>query len=708
MNRSFQYLILALFVIISSANDLPSNSFTEQKSDLSDVIINPECRAFFKYIGEHDSRNPKLNYDKQVLSEKSGHNLNDLGNYHGCISNTSYNYFVIQIGYVPQNVSGFVGLCSPSYCNSSDWSNETKWLQDLIPTIGGPNLSNLSFAFIDPMNLNVHADTATFLVVTLIGVLVALVLVSTFCANFLTGKPKQAGRLDEGHYTRLADSQLSGTTAPLMILGRYPSGVSSLTSDKDDGVRAEREEVPLTFFGKILQSFDISKNFDEVIGKEERADHDKNIQLWSGIKAFTLIHVVLGNVFLLSNTSKNAPAALYFAQRSWMFLGISAAAYGIDMFFFISGFLAAYHLLGLLKGMSFGLLNLFRLYFHRWIRLWPTYIFVLLFFWKVVPFMTNGPIWFQLVNFSQSCNDSWWKNFLFVDNIFPSSVNQHCMIWGLSAPIDFQMFLILPFVVWIYIKDREYGKTALWMLILIGIIASYSFAIQANLPFTVQIDPPPNVSDIFNNFVSNPLIHWSPYFIGAYAGLLYRNYKNGENNFYRWISHYSNRTSGYIISGIAFALLMVLIFPLPRTEQVGTYIWPQSLVYFWASAGRPLIVLCVWFFLLPCLTGYLKPIRNFLNWGVWKILANLVYPIYLVHFIVILYIISSDTQFGEFSLVRKTYFTITILIVSMVWAILLHLLVEKPFIALERGMFAERKDRFCLQGLTDSTSIVKV
>jgi len=424
------------------------------------------------------------------------------------------------------------------------------------------------------------------------------------------------------------------------------------------------------------------------------------------LKLSVFFYVVIGNVFLLSNTSKNAPAALYFAQKSWFFLGVSGAAYAIDLFFFVSGFLGAFHLFGLLKGMPFGLLNLFRVYFHRFIRLWPTYIFVLLVFWKVAPFMTSGPIWFQFVNFSQSCDGSWWKNLLFLDNIFPGPVNQHCMIWGLSAPIDFQMFLTLPFIVWIYNKDREYGKTALWLMIVGGIIASYSFAIQSNLPFTVQIDPPPNVNDIFNEFVSNPLIHYAPYFIGAYAGLLYKNYKNGESNFYSWIAH--NRVSGYIISFVGLALLICFIFPLPRTEQIGTYIWPQSLVYFWASAGRPLIVICVWFFLLPSMTGYMKPIRNFLSWGIFKMFSSLAYPIYLVHFIVILYITSSDSQFSEFSVVRKMYFTLTVLIVSFVWAAILHLLVEKPFIALERGMMAERKERFCLQGLTDSASIVKV
>ncbi len=49
----------------------------------------------------------------------------------------------------------------------------------------------------------------------------------------------------------------------------------------------------------------------------------------------------MGNVFLLSNTSKNAPAGLYFAQNSCWFLWVSGTVYTFDVFLFVSGFLAA-------------------------------------------------------------------------------------------------------------------------------------------------------------------------------------------------------------------------------------------------------------------------------------------------------------------------------------------------------------------------------
>jgi len=34
-------------------------------------------------------------------------------------------------------------------------------------------------------------------------------------------------------------------------------------------------------------------------------------------------------------------------------------------------------------------------YLHRFIRIWPTYMFTFIIIWKLTPYMGSGPIWSQ-------------------------------------------------------------------------------------------------------------------------------------------------------------------------------------------------------------------------------------------------------------------------------------------------------------------------
>lgn len=38
-----------------------------------------------------------------------------------------------------------------------------------------------------------------------------------------------------------------------------------------------------------------------------------------------------------------------------------------------------------------------KLYFHRFIRLWPTYMVCLFFFWKLSNYVGGGPMWYLYV-----------------------------------------------------------------------------------------------------------------------------------------------------------------------------------------------------------------------------------------------------------------------------------------------------------------------
>ena len=69
---------------------------------------------------------------------------------------------------------------------------------------------------------------------------------------------------------------------------------------------------------------------------------------------------------------------------------------------------------------------------HRIIRIWPTYMLAVLFFWKVAPYFGDGPIWRTFYDISCSCNNGGvlW-NMFFIDNFGNHGPNgmDYCFGW---------------------------------------------------------------------------------------------------------------------------------------------------------------------------------------------------------------------------------------------------------------------------------------
>ena len=69
----------------------------------------------------------------------------------------------------------------------------------------------------------------------------------------------------------------------------------------------------------------------------------------------------------------------------------------------------------------------------RFLRLTPVYMFVLLFFWKVMPLIGSGPYWEDVAASSVApCDDYWWTNLLYINNLYPfaQGVGAQCMPVG--------------------------------------------------------------------------------------------------------------------------------------------------------------------------------------------------------------------------------------------------------------------------------------
>lgn len=101
---------------------------------------------------------------------------------------------------------------------------------------------------------------------------------------------------------------------------------------------------------------------------------------------------------------------------------VLAADLIVDIFFWMTAFLSSYYLLLRLKtnyGQFGGWKSIIRIYFHRVMRLLPTYAFALFIFWKIlVLFGGSGPMFF-MYSTATECSSFWIWHLTFLNNVIP-------------------------------------------------------------------------------------------------------------------------------------------------------------------------------------------------------------------------------------------------------------------------------------------------
>lgn len=346
-----------------------------------------------------------------------------------------------------------------------------------------------------------------------------------------------------------------------------------------------------------------------------------------------MLYVVFGHSFLFGTTYiDNLPDLPDFADSWWMLI-LNAALFSVDVFFYMSGFLFAYIGIGKLKKMRPTPLNFVGLCIHRLLRFWPAYALAILFFWRVLPMMGSGPVWFQMTQYTSLCDTTIWQNFLLLDDFLVQSAN-YCYGWGWYLSNDFQMFLVTPLFIWLYIKRRRIGKLAMLGLMIVSwivaIIVGFQLHLKASPPTTGGMTNPSGFADYY----VKPYIRLPPYFIGVLAGLMYKEYKDKIGSSYR-IGTYLEK-SPYARNIVWFFGLMIILLLtfLPRQVQgSGTeYLnWPEWFHVLFRAFQKSLYVVGLTMMIIPILVGEKNLFKRFMSHPILVPLARLSFSAYLVH-----------------------------------------------------------------------------
>lgn len=359
----------------------------------------------------------------------------------------------------------------------------------------------------------------------------------------------------------------------------------------------------------------------------------------NGMRVISMFWVILGHTYFFLfafNMFKNIVLAhLHFGPR-FTAQPILNGFFSVDSFFYISGFLVAY-LTSREMSRRKGNFPFISYYLHRILRLTPTYMFVLFFFWFLTTHFINGPnapiVAGPGTAAYNSCVSYWWTNLLYINNFHPVEFNAECMGWTWYLANDMQFFVITPLYLillhtWFPAGVLALGITLLSSFGVTGFIAAY-YDYPANVFYNLYagITPDPNQPTVDTEIYGKPYCRIGPYLVGILMGyVIFKKYRINFGPLLNWIIH-------ILLWIIAFILGMATVYGFYSSYHGHTLSKAENVIYFMFARTTWGVALAIVTYV--CHYGYGGFINRFLSQPFWVPLSRLTFNAYLVHEIIL-------------------------------------------------------------------------
>ena len=168
----------------------------------------------------------------------------------------------------------------------------------------------------------------------------------------------------------------------------------------------------------MLSCFSFTENLSKLFTIKEEGV--QTFKIFNGVRAFSIFCVIYCHDYLVRFrvVSNIADYNAIMSDVGWVTLAPSAY-FAVDVFFFLGGFLAAYMVIEKLTKMKRITPAIVpSMWLHRFLRIWPTFAFCLLFYYKLTPYFFSGPIWSMYITETKYCDGTFWRNLLFIDNMW--------------------------------------------------------------------------------------------------------------------------------------------------------------------------------------------------------------------------------------------------------------------------------------------------
>ncbi|EDO47385.1 predicted protein [Nematostella vectensis] len=428
---------------------------------------------------------------------------------------------------------------------------------------------------------------------------------------------------------------------------------------------------------RLLLCFSLTKNAGRIMDMDVPADAITSL---NGMRFISMTWVILGHTYLWmlsTGVVNNYKTALEIVHR-FSFQAINNAFLSVDSFFFLSGLLMAY--LGLRQmNRRNGHLPLLQFYLHRFLRLTPTYMFVIWFYVSLEPHLGSGPLWYTHQMGNPACEKYWWTNVLYINNFYPNELIKECLGWSWYLANDMQFFAISPvllYMIYRYFTGLFAGVGGLLAasFVVTGVLIGY-YKLPVALAGEIE-----GGQDYTNMIYVKPYCRIAPYLVGLALGYLFHKDKQRTS-----LLHF-RPVMVFILLGWIVAIVCGLASLYGLYKNFRTHPEPfnmtENVIY--GVFGRFAWAVALAWVIYTCHTGVGGTINSILSARIWIPLSRLTYSAYLLHPIVLGVFYSSFQSTITYTDSLLVFYFVAIVAVSYACAFVLALMVEFPTMQLEK------------------------
>ncbi|KAJ5067984.1 o-acyltransferase [Anaeramoeba ignava] len=577
------------------------------------------------------------------MIDASSFKFNDLGNFDFCYELTSEK--IAKYCLISSEISGLVikvGVCFPYICTEDDLYQITP---ELLLFLNLPSNTQLEYQIYKTFSLDGRA-------ICMIIVTVILFLIACF------------GTFIEFKYFILPERERK----------------EFLNENENEN---ENQNKNLNQNPKWMIIF---KQFSFILNlKSLTQEHPKSIKFLNGFRVISMLWIILGHSYSATfdtGATLNIYSVVDIFKR-FTYQIIPGGEFGVDTFFFLSGFLVSYLTLKKVNQNNGKFIHLGKFYLHRYIRLAPTFVFVLFFSYTLAPYLGYGPVWELTRNWLQkNCEKYWWTNMLLINNFHPTFSKQ-CMnhLWYLAN--DCQFYVLVPIFVYAFYRKKLFG----WITSLATIIASYIVTIV--LVWHYSISPSmlgSHLEQFYNYYYQKPYCRIPTFLIGVSFAFFITQFNIKKFKIPRYLVILLTVFSLFLMGITTFGSYTLYKHDNINVQQekINWDYWNTAQNVFWITFSRTAFILAVAIFSFLFLSGHLSLVNDFLSADIWIPFAKLTYSVYVVHLILITVVVGSFRDSFYFSGLFISKMFIFSAVASYFFGFIVALLVEFPFNNLQR------------------------
>lgn len=611
------------------------------------------------------------NYSKMV--RYSGRSINDLGLYYECIKVTDANYVIFEYAESPAIV---LGLCLPEVCTLENyWNiihhNFTSFSRHILHSplqspqrtqrnLVGKTIEKIFF----PKDFEKSAKDLTPSALGLLFVIGLLGLLSIISTAYEVVLVSERG----------SNHEFSPSATQRAVMDTDPEKVNYLSFIGGQNSFSNSQ----AFF----LSFSLYSNSQKFLNGQP--SNTSSLECLNAVKVLSIAWVCFGHTELFRATNSvvlNIDEVPNFYTHFYYSL-ISSAPYAVDSFFWVSGFLQGYFMT--LYFVSSSSPRFFQILFHRFIRILPLYMFVLLLSWTLAKYIGSGPKWYNAdLLMHGDCSEYFWTYPLFINNFVLPSGKNNCLIGSWYLPNDMQFYIISIPIIYLYVKhSRIFGWGLFTVLILFSIVANGTISYDEHFEVNIFTQ---NNTQYMQDLYYKPYCRVAPYCIGVLGGFIFYSYQTSHNSSIPFDPFSSKIVDTikeqaklrWFLYFFGFFLINTAIWSQYSATQ-STNSWNRSQNAIFIAVQRTMWASGLNFFFLPMLTGQASILRPFLKSRIWNITAKLVFSVYLTHMVIgQIFFFSQPISFyyTQTNLIKDAVF---ILVLSFLLAVPLTLVIEQP------------------------------